>query len=124
MASAINMQASNETKAISTVTKTKYKVLKEKLTTYLEDNETPQLDDILQVICDSLLFDPHKTSYDKEQVMRKCAETGLNTYEIYTRKYYEKNKEFLDKQSTEQTRIRRAAKKERDTRLAIYTSTA
>lgn len=112
MADAIIMQASNEKKAINTITKTKYKVLQDNLAAYLKDNDTSQtVEGILQVICDSLMFDPHKSSYDKEKVMRKCLETGLNTYEIYTRKYYEKNKEVLDQKSAEQTRMRRAAKK-------------
>lgn len=119
MAAAIIMQASNEKKAINTITKTKYKVLQYNLSAYLKDNDSSQtVEGILQVICDSLMFDPHKSSYDKEKVMRKCLETGLNTYEIYTRKYYEKNKEVLDQKSAEKTRIRRAAKKLQDTCLA------
>jgi hypothetical protein len=113
MANAINMQASSERKASTAITKTKYKAFKEKLATYLKENDVSHMtDDILEVMCDAFLFDPEKSAYDKEKVMRKCLETGLNTYEIYTRKYYEKNKEVIDQKSVERTRIRRAANKE------------
>jgi hypothetical protein len=102
------MQASNEKKAIVYITKTKYKVLQESLATFLEENGSSQLtDDILQIICDSFMYDPNLKCYDKERVKKKCAETGLSTYELFTRKYYEKNKESIDKKNMEAMRKRR-----------------
>lgn len=113
MADANTMQASNEKKAITTITKTKYRVLQDSLSTLLEDNDMPHMmDDILQIICDSLGFDPQKSSYDKEKIRQKCLETGKNTYEIFTQKYYAKNKELIDKKNVERTRKVRAMKKE------------
>lgn len=102
------MQAKNEKKATVYITKTKYKALQESLTTFLEENGLPHMtDDILQIICDSFMYDPNLKCYDKDRVQKKCLETGLSTYELYTRKYYEKNKESIDKKNMEAMRKRR-----------------
>lgn len=122
MADAIVMQASDERKAVNTVTKKKYKVLQENLAAYLKDNDAIHMTDgILKVVCDAFMFDPQKTSYDKQKVMQKCLETGKNTYEIYSQKYYVKNKEIIDQKNAERIRKVRAAKKEQELRLVDKT---
>ncbi len=107
------MQAPPERKANVSITKQKYKVLKEKLEEYLSDHESLKMyGDILELICDAFKFDPDKSGYDKEKIRKKCLETGKTTYQIYMQKYYENNKTEVDKKNVERTRRVRAAKKE------------
>jgi hypothetical protein len=123
MANAIIMQSPYEMKAVNTITKTKYKFLQENLAAYLKDNDSPQMAGILQVVCESLMFDPQKSSYDKQKVTQKCLETGKNTYETYAQKYYEKNKEIIDQKNAERIRKIRAAKKEQEIQLRLADKT-
>jgi hypothetical protein len=115
MANAVIMQTSNEKKATNYITKQKYKRIEESIDTYVTERDLQHIkDDILRIICDDLEFDPNLKSYDKDKIQKKCMETGKNTYELFARKYYEKNKEAIDKRNAERTRQMRAIKKEQN----------
>jgi hypothetical protein len=73
------------------------------------------------ILCEVLKFDPNKTTYHKERIERVKQETGKTYYEMFNKKYYEKNKEELDRKNVERTRKRRASLKASKEALALDT---
>ena len=106
MASANNMQATTEKKAINSINKMKYKMLNERFEAlFAKHANLPHLtDDVLAIICDVLKFDPEMSTYDKAKVQQKCLEKGKSSYQIYTQKYYESNKDLLNTRRTQKRR--------------------
>jgi hypothetical protein len=111
MANAINMQAStdktvtSEKKAVNTINKLKYKILNDRFDQLFDQRSDPQLkDEVLAIIRDVLKFDPEMTSYDKEKIKQRCIETGKNTYQMYTQKYYEEHKNIVNSKRTQKRR--------------------
>ncbi len=113
MAYAVEMQPAVPKKANATISKQKFKVYNEGLTLLLEERDCVDLkDDILKLLFDSFGFDPELKCYDREKVQQRCLDSGKSVYEMYTRKYYEKNKDDMDRKAAERMRLVRLKKKE------------
>ena len=109
---------SGDKKPYNCFTKGKYRDFDASLGTYLKENagvakdHVVMKDEILAMLCDIVKFDVTLSSYDKKKMELLREQTGKTTYELGDRKkYYERNKESLDKKQAEYMRKRRAAAK-------------
>lgn len=96
------------------LSKTKYKTFSAELEKFAhekDDFSEEHVKFVLNLLCTVCNFDPSKSTYDKARVQRMKEETGKSYYELFNKKFYDKNKEELDRKNTERTRLRRAALK-------------
>lgn len=95
----------SDRKPITHMTKGKYKKLQVKVTELVTKNAgCVTSDEILDVICDVLKFDPNLSTYDREKVHSKCLESGTTTYQLVMKKYYEENKKTCNARRAEMKR--------------------
>ena len=93
------------------LTKTKYRQISDEIHAVLSKE---QADQVLNIICTVLQFNPLAKAYDKERINRKMRETGLSSYQLYQKKHYEENKDKYVEVNARKYRQRKTAKEAKD----------
>lgn len=66
-----------------------------------------RVDEIIEVICKVMKFDPEYSKYISERAKARAKEKGVTLYEYNNAKnYYEKNKEALNKKRVETRKLK------------------
>lgn len=100
----------SDRKAKNLLTKTKYnQIYTEMKEKYSENLGSDIIDDIMEIICNIVKFDPSVSGYNRERVVQLMQTTGKTSYELFEKKYYDKNREEIRKVNAERQRRRRAA---------------
>ena len=89
------MEVSTDCKGVGLLSKKKYSMLEEEIQQVINKEEAEQIMGIIRRV---LKFDPTANTY--MSVKEKAGETGT-TYTKYSKEYYEKNKERLNKNRQE-----------------------
>ena len=89
-------------------TKTKYNRLSDEFHAIFPQEQAEQ---ILSIISRVVQFNPSGTAYNKMRINSKMQETGLTSYELFQKSYYEANKEKFVERNAKNYRKRMDARK-------------